>query len=132
MLPENQAWLPCPRFTPRDRTAGTSTHTTHEFDAWNHLTVIWEIDPAKREEFIAAMQPVRTALTTTRSAQRSTYRRSQVSFSAFLPTRRGLVRECQGIQIAIVETLDESETVNLLNEALMKARETRDGIRTGS
>lgn len=43
---------------------------------------------------------------------------------------RGLVREHQGDQIEIVETLDESKTVSLLKEALEKARETRGDLRT--
>lgn len=37
---------------------------------------------------------------------------------------RELVRELQGDEIQIVETLEESETISLLGEALEKARET--------
>ena len=44
---------------------------------------------------------------------------------------RELVREHQGNQIEIVETLDERETVSLLGEALKKARAT-GGHNSGS
>ena len=45
---------------------------------------------------------------------------------------RELVRKHQGHQIAIVETLDERETVSLLAEALKNARETHSDLRTDS
>jgi hypothetical protein len=44
---------------------------------------------------------------------------------------RDLVRKHQGDQVAIVETLDERETVRLLAEALENARESHSDLRTG-
>lgn len=45
---------------------------------------------------------------------------------------RELVQKYQGDQIEIVETLDESESVSLLKDALEQARETRGHGRTVS